>query len=204
MYIDALCNGLDDLPKNSVIRNQLIEQYEIKGIISLQEKLKQNDPNFFKVIDIHNPHRLIRALEINAITGESNVKLREQKKDKKRLFNTIKIGLFTDRSVLYERINARVDEMINNGLLAEVEFLKEYKNINALNTVGYKELFDFLDNKTTFEEVVKLIKQNTRRFAKRQLTWFRKDSSIHWVDTNDTNLFETVLKVIQKVNFQRS
>lgn len=181
MYIDALCNGLDDIPGDLELRKELNELTENEGLDSLKKELEEKDPEFYKQIDLSNPQRLIRAIEVIRVTGK---KYSEQRKKtpKKRPFEILKFGIHHEREVLYDRINRRVDIMVEQGLFEEVKSLSEYRNHNALNTVGYKEVFEFFDGKITREEAIELIKRNTRRYAKRQLTWFRKDESIRWVD----------------------
>lgn len=182
LYVDAVTKGLDDFPKvDPEIRIKLKTDLEEKGISSLQEQLLALDPISYHRIDIDNKQRLIRALEIG-IGSEHPFSYYLGIHSKKRTFNSLKIGLKADRNIVYERINQRVDIMIENGLLQEAEKLYPHKELNALQTVGYKELFSYFDGSKTFEEAVKLIKQNTRRFAKRQGTWFRKDKEIKWFD----------------------
>lgn len=199
LYIDALCNGFDELPQaDNDIRKKINTLYKERGIEGLREKLKTLDEVHYKKIDLHNPHRLIRAIEVCMVTGKPYSSLR--KKDNstdssiKRPFNIIKIGLNTDRKKLYERINQRVDKMMDQGLLSEVKSLVKFKNKNALLTVGYKELFDYLDGKTDLSRAIELIKQNTRNFAKRQLTWFRKDPAIKWFGPDEEEKIIRYLK----------
>lgn len=185
LYIDAVCKGFDELPESDEdVRMKINSMLENEGIISLQNLLKELDPVYYNKVDRSNPQRLSRALEVCLTAGLPYSALREGK-IKKRDFNIIKIGLNTSRDVLYERINKRVDEMMDAGLLEEVKSLLPYKNANALQTVGYKELFDHLENKTDLKTAVALVKQNTRRFAKRQLTWFRKDAAVKWFEPAD-------------------
>lgn len=182
LYVDAVTKGLDDFPKvDPEIRIKLKTDLEEKGISSLQEQLLALDPISYHRIDIDNKQRLIRALEIS-MGSEHPFSYYLGIHSKKRTFNSLKIGLTADRNIIYERINQRVDIMIENGLLQEAEKLYPHKELNALQTVGYKELFSYFDGSKTFEEAVNLIKQNTRRFAKRQGTWFRKDKEIKWFD----------------------
>lgn len=193
LYIDAVCNGLDELPEASAeIRQQLKLLYEEKGIVALQEQLKELDLNYYNQVDLNNPQRLMRALEVCLSTGKTYSEQRAGK-TKARNFTTIKIGLTTSREELYNRINKRVDEMMQQGLLDEVKSLLPYQNKNALQTVGYKELFDYLEKKITFEQAVALIKQHTRNFAKRQLTWFKRDEQIQWFEPNE---FEKIKQYI--------
>ena len=180
LFINALRYGFDPLPVASdEVRGRLNMLFEDNGIIYLQEKLKVVDPDYYKEVDINNPQRIIRALEVFESTGKPFSSLRKHIK-KQRPFNIVMLGLNTNREALYQRINSRVDEMVIAGLMEEVESLKEYKHLNALNTVGYSEIFDYLDGKCTKDEAIEKIKQNTRRFAKRQLTWFNKSEDIKW------------------------
>lgn len=182
LYIDAITKGLDDFPEAPPeIRQKLNERLKNEGIEVLQEELKQKDPAHHDVIDLNNPHRLIRALEICEGTGMPYSSFLNKKK-KTRPFKTITIGLCADREIVYERINKRVDKMMDEGLLEEAKKLHEHKNLNALQTVGYKELFNYLDNEWELDFAVAEIKKNTRRFAKRQKTWFKKNANTIWVD----------------------
>jgi tRNA dimethylallyltransferase len=187
MYVNALCYGMDELPEQDEnVRDELILLYKEKGIEGLQEKLKILDPDYYHQVDICNPQRLMRALEVCIISGKPYSKLREGKK-KERDFNIIKIGIDRSREDLYKRINARVDLMFEQGLLDEVEKLQEFQHLNALQTVGYSELFEYLKGNCSIEQAKENIKQNTRRFAKRQLTWYRRDTEINWFKPNETN-----------------
>lgn len=182
LYANAVINGLDYFPKvDSNIREDLNLQLQKKGIQYLQNQLKKIDIDSYHSIEINNPHRLIRALEICIGTQKTYSSFKNKPKEK-RNFTTLKIGLTADREIIYHRINKRVDVMMENGLLKEAEKLYPYKNKNALQTVGYRELFDYLDGKTTLEFAIEEIKKNTRRFAKRQVTWNRKDNDIKWFD----------------------
>jgi len=182
LYVDAVTKGLDDFPKvDSKIREELNKKLETKGLMSLQEQLKVLDVQTYNTIAINNPHRVIRALEICIGTNKPYSSYLNQKKTK-RSFKTITIGLTAEREIIYNRINQRVDKMMENGLLDEVKNLLPYRDLNALNTVGYKELFSYLNGEWTLDFAVSEIKKNSRRFAKRQLTWFRKDNSILWFD----------------------
>lgn len=185
LYVDAACKGIDDIPKDEAIRNQLIDELNSSGIEALQLELKQRDPRHYENINIHNPQRLIRALEVCRLTGKTYTSFRkDQAKD--RPFKIHKIGLNTDREIVYANINKRVDMMMKNGLLEEVRSVHQFKHLNSLNTVGYKELFQYLDRKISLDEAVELIKKNTRNFAKRQLTWFKKDKSTKWYKPEDS------------------
>ena len=182
LYINAVCNGMDELPETDLnIREQLKEIYAEKGLEEIKRQLASVDPELFAKVDQGNPQRMIRGLEFFLSTG-TKLSAYQTNSKKERSFNIIKIGLNIDRAQLYQRINHRVDQMMEAGLLEEVRELLPYKHLNALNTVGYTELFNYLEGKVTLEEAVIAIKQNTRRFAKRQLTWFRKDPETRWFE----------------------
>lgn len=186
LYIDAICKGLDDLPEIDLgIRNQLNEKLASEGIEAIQNQLQKLDPEYFEKVDQFNPQRMIRGLEVVLSSGKKLSSFLTDSK-KERPFKIIKIGLNTDRNILYQRINERVNIMMENGLLNEVQQLVPFKQYNALNTVGYSELFDYLEGKTDLASAIAMIKQNTRRFAKRQLTWFRRDDSMVWFEPNQT------------------
>lgn len=186
LYIDALCNGLDKLPDIDLnIREELNDRFAQEGISFVQELLKEYDSEYFEKVDQSNPQRMIRGLEFFLSTGQKLSSFLTSTR-KQRPFNIIKIGLNTDRTVLYDRINLRVDLMLEKGLVEEVKSLQSFRTFNALNTVGYSEIFDYLDRKLSLQEAVDKIKQNTRRFAKRQLTWFRKDQNTTWFEPNQT------------------
>lgn len=187
LYIDAVCNGIDDFPDPSPdLRKELKATFEQKGLIKLQEMLEQIDPEYYNEVDRSNPNRILRALEVCLTTGRKFSELRLNNK-KVRDFQVIKIGLNLPRQVLFARINNRVDDMMNSGLLQEVRSLSAYRNENALNTVGYKELFEYLDNTVTLNQAVENIKTNTRRYAKRQLTWFNRTTDYTWFEPSDLN-----------------
>jgi tRNA dimethylallyltransferase len=181
LYVDAVCRGFDQLPnKNDSLRKELNNL----DIEQLQQQLKKLDAAYFQRVDINNKQRIIRALEVCLATNMPySTFLKTQKKI--RTFNCIKIGLHLDREPLYNRINKRVEQMMKDGLLDEAKKTISFREKNALQTVGYKELFDYFDGKTTLEEAVALIQQNSRRYAKRQMTWFRKDQNIHWFKPNE-------------------
>ncbi|QNR85497.1 tRNA (adenosine(37)-N6)-dimethylallyltransferase MiaA [Pedobacter riviphilus] len=182
LYVNALINGLDEMPDiDLAIRERLNKQFEEEGLSSIQKQLATLDPEYFAKVDQQNPQRMIRGLEVFLSTGRKLSSMLSATK-KERPFNIIKIGLNTDRAVLYDRINRRVDQMIADGLVDEVKSLIPFKKYNALNTVGYSELFDYLDGKLSLVDAVASIKQNTRRFAKRQLTWFRRDDELTWFE----------------------
>lgn len=196
LYTDAVLYGLDDFPKvKPEIRKQLKLQLMSKGIISLQNSLKKLDPDTYQKIDLNNHQRLIRALEICMGTGKPFSSFQTKNKVK-RNFTPIKIGLNADREIIYKRINHRVNLMIENGLVQEAKSLFKYKKLNALQTVGYKELFKHFEEEYTLEFAVEEIKKNTRRFAKRQLTWYRKDEQINWFDYEEKH--ENIIRHIQK------
>lgn len=188
LYVDAVTKGLDDFPKiEASIRENLNQQLKNKGLESLQNQLKELDGRSYDNIAIENPHRVIRALEICIGTGKPFSYFLTNK-NKAREFKTIIIGLDAERELIYNRINQRVDIMIDNGLINEAKRLYRYRDLNALNTVGYKELFEFFDGNISLDFAISEIKKNTRRFAKRQLTWFRKNKEINWFDyTTNTN-----------------
>lgn len=180
LFIDALCHGLDDIPSDEAVKNQLIAEFEQHGLEPLLQELEAKDIIFFKRTDRQNPVRIIRALEVIRITGKP-FSFFHAFRSKKRPYEILKFVIDLPREVLYERINSRVDTMMKNGLLNEVQQLLPLKDLQALNTVGYSELFDYLAHETTLEEAVELIKRNTRRYAKRQLTWFRRDQQARWI-----------------------
>jgi len=183
LYVNAVCNGIDDIPFDLEVREQLNKELEEFGAKPLREELKEKDPEHYARMNTKNPQRLVRAIEVCRITGKTYSSFRKNTV-KKRDFNIIKIGLNADREVVYNRINQRVDLMMEEGLLDEVKSLEKNKNLNALNTVGYKELFAYLEDDQTLEDAVDLIKQNSRNFAKRQLTWFKKDLTTNWFEPN--------------------
>lgn len=193
LYIKAVCEGFDDIPEvPDEVRDDLIRGYEENGLAWLQEKMKQLDPDHFKEIDQQNPHRLIRALEVKIATGSSIASFRTREKLKHN-FGIVKIGLELPREELYERIDKRMDLMIEQGLFEEAEALHSFKNKNALQTVGYQEIFDEMDGLHDREETIRLLKRNSRRYAKRQLTWFKRDAEIRWFSPNDVNkIMETL------------
>ena len=180
MYIDAVCNGIDDIPDIDLsVREKYISLYMEEGIEGLRSTLKILDPEHYAKVDLKNYKRIIRALEICESTGRPYSSFLKKQK-RKREFGIIKIGLERSRNDLYERINSRVDEMVRMGIEDEAKKLYSLRNLNALNTVGYKEFFDVFDGKTSKEKAIDLIKRNSRRYAKRQLTWWNKDKEIKW------------------------
>lgn len=195
LYINAVCNGLDDMPEIDLdIREKLNQQFAEEGIESIRTQLAALDPEYFAKVDQSNPQRMIRGLEVVLSTGQKLSSFLTANK-KERPFKIIKIGLNTDREKLYQQINYRVDLMMQEGLLEEVKSLEAYKELNALKTVGYSEIFDYLDGKMDLATAVDKIKQNTRRFAKRQLTWFKKDTQTTWFEPGQS---EEVLDFINQ------
>lgn len=195
LYVKAVTEGFDDIPEiDSDIRKDIILNYEQSGIGWLQEKMLALDKEYYGIIDQQNPHRLIRALEVRIGTGKSISTFR---KNKPLLhdFHILKIGLELPKEELYKRIDARMDRMIKQGLFEEAQGLYPMREKNALQTVGYKEIFDFLDKKYSYEEALKLLKQNSRRYAKRQMTWFKKDLAVHWFAPSDmTGIMEIIIR----------
>lgn len=197
LYIKSILEGLDNFPEiDPHIREQLNYRFKKEGIISLQQELQEIDPEYFNSADIQNPHRVIRALEICIGTGKKFSAFLHKNKNK-RPFKTIEIGLTAERDIIYDRINRRVDIMLQQGLLEEVKNVYSKRHYNALNTVGYKELFRFLDGEISLPEATEEIKKNTRRFAKRQLTWFRKNNHIKWY--NYTESVKSIINYIEEI-----
>ena len=185
LYVNAVCDGLDDIPAVSVsIRHELEERFEKEGLEPLVSELQKLDPVVASDMDTSNPRRIIRALEVSLSTGKPFSSFRKGQKVP-RIFETIKVGLYRDRDDLYHRINQRVDEMIDQGIFKEAAKLFEFRNAIPLQTVGYQEIFGYLDNQYDRDEAIRLIKRNSRRYAKRQLTWFTKDPSISWYHADD-------------------
>ncbi len=187
LYIKAFCEGLDEMPAiPASIRQQVNAMYEERGIAFLQQELAQKDPLFWQIAEQQNPHRLIRALEVLYATGQSITAFRKHT-PVKRPFHIIRIGLELPRELLYQHINNRVDEMVAEGLAEEVKSLLPYQHLNALQTVGYKELFDYFNNQTSLPVAIESIKQHTRQYAKRQITWFKKDERLQWFGPGNYN-----------------
>lgn len=180
MFIDALCIGLDKIPSSSEIKTQIQSEYDESGLDSLLKELEQKDIEYYNNVDKNNPMRIFRALEVIRLTGKTYSELRKAKPTP-RPFKIHRFVIEHERETLYNRINERVNLMINQGLLDEVESVQNIKHLSSLNTVGYKELFEFLDNKISLDEAIEKIKMNTRRYAKRQLTWFRKHENTTWI-----------------------
>ena len=180
MYIDAVCNGIDDIPTvRDDIREEMKRRYQEEGLEALCADLQRLDPEHYAIVDRQNYRRVIHALEICYQTGKTYTSFRTQAK-KERPFHIVKIGLNCERDILYNKINARVDEMMEKGLMKEAESLYAFRQQNALNTVGYKELFDYMDGRWSLEEAIERIKGNTRRYARKQLTWFKRDQQVQW------------------------
>lgn len=180
MYIDAICKGIDDIPTvDNDTRRMMMEKYEKEGLERLCAELKLLDPEYYSIVDLKNPKRVIHALEICYMTGKTYTFFRTGNK-KQRPFDIIKIGLCREREELYERINRRVDMMINDGLVDEVKSVYQYRNLNSLNTVGYKEIIQYLDGNCTLDFAIEKIKQNSRIYSRKQMTWFRRDNEITW------------------------
>ncbi len=180
MYIDAVCDGIDDIPTiDDITRETMKRRLEEEGLVKLCEELQRLDPEYYALVDRQNPKRVVHALEICTMTGKTYTSFRKREK-KQRPFKIVKIGLNRDRDELYHRINVRVDQMMQQGLLKEAENVYALREQNALNTVGYKELFNYLEGRWPLEEAVERIKGNTRRYARKQLTWYKKDPNIRW------------------------
>lgn len=180
MYIDAVCNGIDDIPTvDDETRETMKRRLANEGLEALVEELKQLDPEYYEIVDKQNPRRVVHGLEICLMTGKTYTSFRKRDK-KQRPFRIVKIGLNRNREELYNRINQRVDQMMIDGLLDEARRLYPMRQMNALNTVGYKEMFAYIDGTWTLEEAVERIKGNTRRYARKQLTWYKKDEQIRW------------------------
>ena len=193
MYIDAVCNGIDDIPTVDETTRQLMKQrLAEEGLEALVEELKQLDPEHYEVVDRQNPRRVVHALEICHMTGKTYTSFRKAEK-KQHPFQIVKIGLNRDRSELYERINLRVDKMIQKGLVDEARNLTSYRHANALNTLGYKELFNYFDGIWNLDEAIERIKGNTRRYARKQLTWFKRDATMRWFHPNDVELIKNYI-----------
>ena len=201
LYVDAVIHGLDKFPEiNPELREKLNTKYKEHGISYLQEELKKRDPDYYQRVDLENPHRLIRALEVSVSANKPYSAFLNQKNES-RPFQHLYIGLHAPREVMYERINQRVDQMMKKGLLEEAKKLYPHKNRNALQTVGYKELFEHFDGNCSLEFAVEEIKKNTRRFAKRQLTWLRKNPNVLWLnyDMDRETMLKTILERLKQL-----
>ena len=185
LYVRALCEGMDDLPQaDEALREEMNRWLAEEGLGALAEKLRELDPEYYQIVDLNNPARVVRAVEVCLQTGMPYSRQRTGER-RERPFEIIKIGIDLPREVLYDRINRRVDQMLADGLEAEVRALYPYRELNALQTVGYREFFDYFDGRIGYDEAVELIKRNSRRYAKRQLTWFRRDPEIRWFAPDD-------------------
>ena len=200
MYVDAICKGIDDIPTvDTETRELMMQKYEEEGLERLCSELKILDPEYYQIVDLKNPKRVIHALEICYMTGQTYTSFRTQS-IKERPFRIIKIGLTRDREELYDRINRRVDEMMKEGLLEEAQSVYAYKHLNSLNTVGYKEIFQYLDGEWTLDFAIEKIKQNSRIYSRKQMTWFKRDKEIHWLYPDAEPDFETLLgKAVQLI-----
>lgn len=192
LYIDALCEGFDELPCDTAeIRATLMERLTNEGLESLVEELRERDEAYWAVVDRCNPARIVRALEVCIASGKPYSEQRTATR-RERPFDVVKIGILWHREELYERINRRVDMMIEEGLEAEARSVYHLRHLSSLQTVGYREFFDYFDGKCSFEEAVELIKRNSRRYAKRQMTWFRRDDSIHWITPKESDVAKLI------------
>lgn len=198
MYIDAVCNGLDDIPAATPeLRAQLQTSYQQQGLSWLQEEVQRRDPDYFAIVDQQNPQRLLHALEVCLASGRPYSTFRSGT-HKKRSFDIIKVGLTRERDQLYARINARVEQMMTDGLEAEARAVLPFRQHNSLQTVGYKEMFAFFDGHCTLPEAISLIQQNSRHYAKRQLTWFRRDPLVHWIDVSQPNALQQIMGIVER------
>lgn len=199
MYIDAVCKGIDDIPTISPeLRADVLRRYEEDGIEPIKKELKKLDPVFYEEVDLNNAKRVLHALEVCLMSGKPYSSLRTNE-GKKRSFEIIKIGINRDREELYSRINKRVDIMLTEGLVYEAKELYPHKELNSLNTVGYKELYAYFDGEYDFKEAVRLIKRDSRRYAKRQLSWFNRDKEIMWFNPDDEdNIFKAIDSIVDR------
>jgi len=200
MYIDAICNKLDDVPAScKKTRSKIISIFKEKGIQWLRNQVKKYDKNFYDKVDKNNHQRMIRALEVYEISGKP-ISSFYNEKNLENDYQILKFGLRTERHILYNQINKRVDLMIDQGLIDEAKKLYDYRNLNALDTVGYKELFNYIEGVISKEEAINLIKRNTRRYAKRQMTWFKKLNDINWIEkADDTKMLEIILQSLRSL-----
>ena len=200
MYIDALCNGIDDVPTiDEKLRKEVYDLYDKEGLDPIRAQLKILDPEFYNIVDLKNYKRVIHALEVCLMTGKTYTSFRTNTR-KERPFQIYKIGLMRDREELYSRINLRVNEMMREGLLDEAKPFYSKKNLNSLNTVGYKEIFKYLDGEWTLDFAVEKIKQNTRIYSRKQMTWFKRDNEINWINLSEKaedQIFDDILQVVK-------
>ena len=200
MYIDAVCDGIDDIPTiDDETRTLMKQRLADEGLEALVEELKRLDPEYYEIVDRQNPRRVVHALEICVMTGKTYTSFRKREK-RQRPFQIIKIGLNRPREELYDRINQRVDQMMADGLLEEARSLYPLRHLNALNTVGYKELFDHLEGRWPLEEAVERIKGNTRRYARKQLTWYKKDERMKWFHPQETEQIISYISHYEREN----
>ncbi|NVK63874.1 MAG: tRNA (adenosine(37)-N6)-dimethylallyltransferase MiaA [Flavobacteriales bacterium] len=192
MFVDALCHGLDDIPTSKELRNTLQQQVDAGGLNELLEELKERDPSYYEQVDRKNPVRVVRAIEVMRLTNQPYSKLRTSQR-KERPFQVHRFVIEHERAFLYERINKRVDLMMEAGLLDEVKSVIPYRHLSSMNTVGYKELFQYFDGTNSLQEAVDQIKQNSRRYAKRQITWLKRNPEAHWIP------FTTVEEMKEKI-----
>ena len=198
MYVDAICKGIDDIPTvDTETREMMLQRYEAEGLENLCSELKLLDPEYYKIVDLKNPKRVIHALEICYMTGKTYTSFRTQKR-KERPFRIIKIGLTRDRAELYNRINHRVDVMMEEGLLEEVRNVYPYRPLNSLNTVGYKEIFNYLDGTWELPFAIEKIKQNSRIYSRKQMTWFKRDEEIQWFHPDQE---KEIMQVLQNMGY---
>ncbi len=194
MYVDAVCKGIDDIPTvDRETRELMIHRYETEGLERLCAELKLLDPEYYNIVDLKNPKRVVHALEICYMTGKTYTSFRTRS-NKKRPFHILKIGLKRDREELYERINRRVDQMIDEGLVEEARSVYPYRHLNSLNTVGYKEIFNYLDGTWTLPFAIEKIKQNSRIYSRKQMTWFKRDADIAWFHPDETGKIEAYIQ----------
>ena len=194
MYVDAVCKGIDDIPTvDKETRELMIHRYETEGLERLCAELKLLDPEYYNIVDLKNPKRVVHALEICYMTGKTYTSFRTRS-NKKRPFHILKIGLKRDREELYERINRRVDQMIDEGLVEEARSVYPYRHLNSLNTVGYKEIFNYLDGTWTLPFAIEKIKQNSRIYSRKQMTWFKRDADIAWFHPDETDKIEAYIQ----------
>jgi len=198
LYIRSFCEGLDEIPGiDPSLRNAIVDSYNKNGLSWLQEELRKKDPGFFRNAEQENPQRLMRALEVITATGSSITSFRKKEK-KQRSFRAIKIGILLPKEQLRSNIDTRLDAMVARGLIEEVRSLQEYRNFNALQTVGYTEIFSFLDGNISLSQAVQAIKSNTRQYARRQLTWFKKDNSVTWFNAGSSDK-GTFIKFVEQI-----
>ena len=194
MYVDAVCKGIDDIPTvDRETRELMIHRYETEGLERLCAELKLLDPEYYNIVDLKNPKRVVHALEICYMTGKTYTSFRTRS-NKKRPFHILKIGLKRDREELYERINRRVDQMIDEGLVEEARSVYPYRHLNSLNTVGYKEIFKYLDGTWTLPFAIEKIKQPSRIYSRKQMTWFKRDADIAWFHPDETDKIEAYIQ----------